>query len=298
MILAGFLFLFAPVPAAHGHPAVLPADTLVFSLTVSEHREEYKDASRMDEPPDATISADYVLFGRIRPRGCGGRTAVVFADSIVYKSRSPLVLSTFMSADTMYYRARGGTAPVNRSEMSDYDSMLTCLFNGPAMLVEYTSADDISSVTHFKGHCQGGQYGHINLPVTMSFFMPDSSALHGEKNNRWKRTAAVPSFSGLGFHPRLRLSCRIVDAQNGSRTLSVNGDSTIVDHQTTTPNGEEVAIMSGRFRLGGTFTTDRAIGLCRSGEIRIRETMELSRPRVSHTVTAKSCDYTIRFRIH
>lgn len=299
-ITAALLFWFAlPNGAAveSGQSACPPPDTLVFSLTISEHRDEHKDAAFMDETPDVTFRSEYTLYGRIRPRVQGRHDAVVFADSILYDRRSPLALSTFMSADTMYYRASGGTTAIDRRGIPAYDSMLTCLFEGAALIARYTDGGGVADLIHLKEQCQSGQYGHINLPVTMGIFMPDSATLRGEINQRWRKIVDLPSFSGVGFYPRMALTYRIVDDDGRSRVLSVYGDSTITDCRTRKKTGEALVIVSDRIRVGGTIKTDPALGLCRSGEIRIRETMQVLLPDSNQPALGKKCEYAIRLQI-
>lgn len=279
-----------------GHTAAKPTDYLVYTLTISEHRQEQKQAALFDESSNLTFESDVKLFGRIGTRPPAGRHVVVYADSIAFDLRSPYALRTFMSADTMYYDARGGRSVVNRKHIDKYDDMLACVFSGPSLRAVYRQTGALDSISHLKDHCESGLYSRINVPVTMGLFLPDSAALQAGENSCWVEHRDLPSFSGVGFHPRIEFSYRIVKIEDQTRTIVVSADSTVREHRTRMKNGEEVVIISDQLHVGGTLVTNAALGISQSGEIRIRETMELLRPNAGNVVINKSCEYTIRFQ--
>jgi hypothetical protein len=203
-----------------------------------------------------------------------------------------------MSADTMYYDAREGRSIVDRKQIDKYDVMLACVFSGPALRAVYRQTGALDSINHLKDQCESGQYDRVNLPVTLGIFLPDSAALRGEENGRWVERRELPSFSGVGFHPRLDFAYRIVKIEDETRTIVVSADSTVRDHHIRMKNGEEAVILSDRLRAGGTLVTNASLGISQSGEIRIKETMELLRPKAGHAVIKKTCEYTIRFQTH
>lgn len=275
----------------------IPRD-LEFCLTVTEVREERKNAPDMTPMPDLTFESEMTLFGRLRVRAVEGRkTVVVYADSLLFDSRSPYVFRTFMSIDTMCYDAPGGQSAINRRQIAKYDSMLTCVFDGPALEVRYSEMGVLEAVEHFNASCESGEYDRLNLPVTLGAFLPDSAMLGGGGMTQWRECRAVPSFSGVGFYPSLDMSYRVVDVKNGKVTIVVSADSTIDEHRTRMKNGEDIVILSDRLRVGGTLVIDTVFGIPRSGEIRVRELLELLRPRVSHAVSTKNGEYSIRFSI-
>jgi hypothetical protein len=223
-----------------------------------------------------------------------------YADSIEFYSRQPFAFRTFMSADTMYYRSGGGTSVIDRKSTADYDSMLSCLFTGPALQVFLSTSGAPDSTAHPNERCRSGEYSRINTPVTIRAFLVgrDRGAFEtGGNNRRWREVRSAPSFSGIGFHPSIRFLYRVVKTTDVSATVAVAADTTIENHRTVMKNGEEVLISHDRFRIGGTLIVDRATGMTRSGELRIRESVEFIRPHASGTVITKEGEYTLRLSL-
>jgi hypothetical protein len=236
------------------------------------------------------------MYGRLELSGTGHAGIVTFyADSISYDSRQPYVFRSFMSADTMYYGARGGV--VEGQVDAEIDSMLACGFRGPALRFYLSQSGAPDSTAHLNERCRSGEYGRVNAPTTLGCFVVRRPPASGEDRSRWRETRPAPSFSGVGYHPEIEFLYREVDASETSSTISVAADTTLDNVHTTMKNGEAVIITRDRIRIGGTLVVDTATGFATRGELRIRETLELVRPSASGMVIRKNGEYTIRFDI-
>lgn len=270
-----------------------------FVLTIAENRTDRRDTFATGESPAVTVESELTLSGRVDVSDAH-RVLTFYADSIEFYSRQPFAFRTFMSADTMYYRSGGGTGVIDRKSTAEYDSMLSCLFRGPALQVFLSMPGAPDSTVHTNERCRSGEYSRINAPVTIHALLVsrDQGALGtGGNDGRWREARSAPSFSGIGFHPSIQFLYRVVKTTDESVTVAVAADTTIENHRTVMKNGEEVFISRDRFRIGGTLVVNRATGLTRSGELRIRESVELIRPHASGMVINKEGEYTIRLSI-
>jgi hypothetical protein len=268
-----------------------------FSLSVSELREERRDPSTPSRKSTIVFETQLTLHGRFVRENTENRAALaVFADSMTFASRRPLAYRTFLSADTMYHHAPGGTAEVDRADAPAIDSMLACLFGGPAFRAHLGSGSAIDSLEHLNSDCLSGEYRRMNLPVTLGFFLPDPQWLAAEEGARWQAPRVPPLFSGVDFRPAVEFQWQAVAVALGQVTVVFSADSTFGRRQTTLAKGEEAVITRDRILAGGTIVLDRETALPVSGEVRIREHMEMLRPQLGPDVFTKSGEYTIRIR--
>jgi hypothetical protein len=291
-------FACAPPPGGAGSSGAPDSDR-PFALTIIENRTDRRETVVAGESPAVTVESELTLSGRVE--ASGGQGALTFyADSISFDNRQPYAYRTFMSADTMYYWSVGGVGVIDRSGTAEYDSMLSCLFGGPALQIFLSESGAPDSTAHANERCRSGEYDRINTPVTIRAFLVRRE--HGEPGShsngeRWRESLPAPSFSGVGFHPSIEFLYRVVKTTDASTTVAVAADTTIEDHRTVMKNGEEVIIARDRFRIGGTLVIDGATGITRSGELRIRESLKLIRPHASGMVMTKDGEYTIRFTL-
>jgi hypothetical protein len=274
-----------------------------FVLEISEYRTDRKKSPATGEGPTVVHESVLKLYGRVdRFEGGGPRdVAVFYADSMTYDSRQPYVFRTFMSADTLYYASPTGQNMVDRIGDAAIDSMLSCVFGGPALSVFLSKSGEPDSMVHANERCRSGEYGRLNAPVTLSAFFVRQQATDltskDSAGNRWHERRVSPSFSGIGFYPEIDLLYRLIESTNHSVTVAVAADSTIENVRTRMPNGEEVVIVRDRFRVGGSLTIARASRLPHRGEIRIREALTLVRPNASGNVLDREGEYTLRFTL-
>ncbi len=276
-----------------------PASTeRVFLLSIKENRVDSRRSPATGEIPSVEQARALKMFGRVRLDTRTGTVYIFYADSLVLDSQKPYEYSTFMSADTVYYRSETGQKVISRRESDDLDLMLKCLFDGPAVRIFAGDDGAPDSTEHMKKTCRSGEYGHINSPVTLAAFFcrPATSAME-QKTTRWRDSRLVPAFSGLGFHPSVEMLYRVVDSGDGLDRISVTADTTVRDMAFTMKNGEEVTIVSHRFRVGGTLSSDRKGALPPWGELRIREELTMLRNNAGGQIIDKLGEYTIRFTL-
>jgi hypothetical protein len=270
----------------------------VFLLSIDENRVDSRRSPATGEIPSVEQERVLKMFGRARHDTRNGAVYIFYADSLELVSRKPFEYSTFMSADTMYKRTREGPSGVNRRDSDEVDLMLKCLFGGPAVRVYTDACGAPVSTEHPNETCRSGEYSHINAPVTLSvFFFKPASPGSEQTTTRWRDSRLVPSFSGVGFHPSIELLYRVVDTGDELRRISVTADTTVRDLSFTMKNGEEVTIVSHRFRVGGTLSTVRDSALPLRGELRVREELTMLRKNAGGQIVDKLGEYTIRFSL-
>lgn len=272
-------------------PDHFPGAERGFVLVISENRTDTHDNPMLSDSQPVELESILTLYGRVARRE-GVEAIEFFADSIRYESKSPYVFNTFMSADTMYYSATGGSSAVDPND-PEYAAMLSCLFDGPALWVVLTEAGTPAVISHANDVCRSGEYARINAPVTLAAFLNRVPA-SGEK---WFEMRSVPSFSSTGFHPEIEWYYRTAEITAATATVTVAADSTIENHTTVMPNGEEVRIVRDRFRVGGTLVIDREAGLPAEGELRVGESLNFVRPQASGMSVTREGRYTIRFEL-
>jgi len=286
----------APMPSPRDTTECAPAG-VPFSLSISERREEQRDTSAPDGKREIVFETQITLHGRfVREDMNGRRVLAVCADSIVFVSRRPLAFRTFLSADTMYYHAPGGRAVVDRRDVPAVDTMLACLFGRPALRAHLAAGGAVDSLHYLNAECQSGEFQRMNLPVTLGFFLPDPPSLAAQEGARWRALRILPLFSGVAFHPAAEFRWHAVATATGQTTIVFSADSTFVRQQTKLANGEEAVILRDRIRAGGTLVLERETALPVSGEVRIRERMEILRPQLGPNPVIKYGEYTIRIR--
>jgi hypothetical protein len=272
----------APASERHARP---------FELTMEVKRDNVAKTQHSGGSRAVKWESDMTLFGTVELER-GGAEVVFYADSIRYESREPRAFQTFMSADTMYYRIPSGGGAIDHHRV-EYDSMLACVFGGAALRVLRDEGGVPPQTQHLNARCPSGEYGRINAPVTLGAFV---IAAPGERS-RWLEHRPAPSFSGLGFHPRIKWFYRAVAATEDEVTVTVAADSTIENFTTCLQSGEEVTIVRDRIRLGGTMVIDRATGLPTHAELRIGESSQMVRPHAAGMVITRDGHYTIRFTL-
>jgi hypothetical protein len=173
--------------------------------------------------------------------------------------------------------------------------MLVCLFDGPALTIQFRPIPPYRHIQHLKVACNSGQYDRLDLPYSLAIFFADLPAASMDLDFQWVEEKVCPSYSGLRFHPALRIAGRIVQKSGGLATAVLSADSTYQDQKLTMPNGENIVILRDDVHLGGTLIMDVNTGFPVKGEVRVKETIQHVRPRLSNHVLEKECEYVLRF---
>jgi hypothetical protein len=217
-----------------------------------------------------------------------------------------------MSRNSFIFHAEGKPAVVSTGGESPYDTMLACVFDGPALEIanppeKFDSAvmsEDLPGVRspairNLKPDCGSGGYARMNLPVSLGFFFVRPPAPQDEAGDmQWRELKTLPSFSGLGFNPDLAIPLRIVALDSGRLTAVFSADTTFEDVRQTLPNGETIDILAYRIHIGGTLFVAYPGGTPRGGEARIEEEISYLRPRVSMVAATKSCSSVLRLKTY
>ena len=270
----------------------------VFLLSIHETRVDSRRSPATGEIPSVDLELVLRMYGRTTRDTRAGSAYTFYADSLELDSQKPFEYHTFMSADTVYYLAEKGQNAINRRESDELDLMLKCLFGGPAVRVYAGAHGAPDSIEHPNSTCKSGEYGHINAPVTLAAFFTKPAIPGAEQTaTYWRDSRLVPSFSGVGYHPAIELLYRVVDTADDSTRITVTADTTVRDVRFTMRNGEEVTIVSDRFRIGGTLSTGRDSALPFWGELRIREELTMVRMNAGGQIVDKLGEYTIRFSL-
>lgn len=283
--------LFMLLLAAAYTPPPTESDIRRFELTIQVKRTDSTRSPQTGASPAVTSESDMTLYGRVR-QPPPGNTMTFYADSIRYEGRRPFAFQTFMSADTMYYRAGGGEAGIDHRDAA-YDSMLSCLFGGAALVVVRDETGGPDSTRHFNDRCESGEYEQMNAPVTLCAFITPAPG----DGDRWRDSRPTPSFSGVGFHPVIDWRYRTVQLSDSETTVTVTADTTIEGLEITMKNGEEVFVVHDRIRIGGTIVGERGAGLPSRAELRVGERLELVRPAASGTMITREGLYSLRFSL-
>jgi hypothetical protein len=126
-------------------------------------------------------------------------------------------------------------------------------------------------------------------------FLTDVSSEHRSVHSRWERIKDGPSFSGLGYCPRLRLEYWVSGIEGGNLTVEIHCDTTITKVTTVMPNGEKVDIIGNRVVVRGTLHVTGS-NLWHEGQIRMSEEVKYVRPALDTRVLSKSCVYELSLR--
>ncbi len=285
---------------------------LGFTFSIHEKRNERVVTPGADAAVPADFETDITLFGRIAaPGGQAAGGTATFNDSIRFSTTLPFPFESFMSRDTFYFNAEGKPAVVSTGAGEHYDSMLACVFEGPALEIavrpdspdslapqENSSAPRPPAIRNLKPDCGSGGYSRIDLPVSLGFFFMGTPANSPVKDYTWREVKTLPSFSGMGFHPDIAVPMRIVALDSDRITAVFSADTVVEDVSKTMPNGETIDILEYRIHIGGTLVVDRSDGVPRGGEVRIEEEISYLRRRVSSLVASKSCSSLLRLKTY
>jgi hypothetical protein len=270
----------------------------MFSLTVQEHRREERTSLRGSDPMWIDFESELTLFGHINTEVSGDSVVfTTFNDSMQFKSTLPYEFNTFMSRDTLYYSSDARRNVVSGGFIEMYDTMLACLFEGPALIIRFSDSNEPSSITHLKGECESGEYSRLDLQFALGIFFASEWKPSLQEDSRWVEDKSIPPYSRLGYRPSVRTKARIVQIKDDIITAVLSSDTTLTNIHTILPNGESATIIQDALHLGGTLFLAQGNGLPLKGEIRIEESMQIFRPKISERAVEKECAYILRFRI-
>ncbi|MFH1756351.1 MAG: hypothetical protein ABIA59_11685 [Candidatus Latescibacterota bacterium] len=245
------------------------------------------------------FQSELVLYGRLDSEaGDDSVCSIAFNDSIQYKSITPYPFDTFMSRDTLYYSSDAGPNVVSRGHSALFDTMLACLFTGPALHLSFHKNSQSYEVTHNKEDCESGEYTRLDLPYALGIFFADAWIASVTQGSRWAGVKTIPRYSGMGHRPAIRIQTRIVQVKDSIATAVLSSDTTLSNMPTILPNGESATIIQNTIHLGGTLFLAQESGIPLRGEIRIEESMQIIRPKLSDRAIEKECAYILRFRIY
>jgi hypothetical protein len=297
-----FLFLLTA-----GEAPADSADQRVFTLTIQEKRSEQVVTPGESSTVPAEFETNSMLHGRIIVPDQTLAPLAACTDSIRIATSMPFPFESFLSRDTLYYRAEGKPTVINKQIDAVIDSMLRCVFEGPALLISMREKSESSfsdrrtgeaprarTVTDQKPECGSGEYSRLNLPVSLGFFFPHLP--RPVNDYRWRQRKTLPSFSGLHFFPEIEISLRIVKVEGAELTVVFTADTTFEDLRLTMPSGEEIDLLEDAIHIGGTFFIDSHSGVTVKGELRIDEEITYLRPRVSTMPASKDCSYLLRLK--
>jgi len=162
-VLAALLAACAMTP-----PGVAGSSMRAFSISLSEVRSEDRPGPGAGSPSRLTFRSELSLFGHIVLRGTRVAT---YNDSLRLRSESPLAFTAFLSRDTLYAESPGGPNIAQAGDPTEYDTMLSCLFTGPALEVTYDKSMRIERTEHFKDSCQAASYQRFELPRSLGMFL-------------------------------------------------------------------------------------------------------------------------------
>lgn len=258
-----------------------------FTLTVEEDRVEIREVGLSAAPVEVEMRSALTLYGRIAWKD--GRY-LTFNDSLVFTSDYPAYYRSFMSADTMYAASKLGTKGVAKGGYSVYDSLLLCLFTGPAL--EYRPAlKGASRIRDLKRTCSSGEYTRLNPPVSLgAFLLPPLTTA------RDSCTIALPSFSGLRFFPSIRVERRRLERGPAETTVVLLADTTFKDRQVSLGFGDTFVILEDKIHLGGSMIMAPGEDIPRRGEVRVEEKISYLHQRSGATKNRKNCFFILRFK--
>jgi hypothetical protein len=271
----------------------------MFSLSIREHRREERTSLHGSDPMWIEFESELILYGHLDTEILGDSIVITtFNDSMQFKSVLPYIFETFMSRDTLHYSsdARRNVASSGFAEM--YDTMLTCVFEGPALKIHLRDSNERNSVTHLKEDCGSGEYTRLDLQYALGLFFAGAWVPSLTEDSRWLETISIPPYSRLGYRPTVLAQARIVQIKDGVATTVVSSDTTLSNIHTVLPNGETATITQDAVHLGGTLFLTQETGLPLKGEIRIEEAMQINRPNLSDRSIEKECAYILRFRLY
>lgn len=293
-----------------GEPPPATTDLCSFTLTIEEKRFEEAVTPGASSTVPANIETNSAVHGRIIMPEKPLDILYTCTDSIMIATTQPFPFETFMSRDTLYYRAEGRPNLIGRQIDATIDSMLQCIFEGPSLKISSAPGEPgVSaggsdsgaivprSISHQKPDCRSGAYSRLNLPLSLGFFFTGIPQPGTGTDFSWEERKSLPSFSGLQFFPELLLSLRIVKVTDEAITVVLRADTTFENQQLIMPSGEEIDLLEDRIHIGGTIVIDPANGVVSTGELRIDELISYLRPRLSTLPASKRCSYLLRLKI-
>ncbi|NIM20665.1 MAG: hypothetical protein GTO51_10630 [Candidatus Latescibacteria bacterium] len=270
-----------------------------FSLEVLEHRLEDRASAVNAEPMKIELESKLILYGHLYAVSVRDTNpSLAFNDSLLFRSFSPLRFETFMSRDTMYYSSQSGPNVVDRGHYQAYDTMLACLFTGPAVEIRFLSNPPRYEITPLKEKCKSGEYTRLDLPFALGTFFTSAPVPILEEGFRWTENKDLPSYEGLGFRPAMPIAGRVVHISNGAATAVLSSDTTVKEIRITLPNGESAMILNNDIHLGGTLLLEVESGFPLEGEVRVEQSIRVVRPQLTTLVLEKECAYILRFKVH
>jgi hypothetical protein len=273
--------------------------TKLFSLSVREFRREERTSLRGSDPMWIEFESELILFGRLTTDVIGDSIIfTAFNDSMQFKSVTPYPFDTFMSRDTLYYSSDTGRDIVSGGFFEMYDSMLACIFEDASLTVRFCRSCERPTIDHWKNHCESGEYTRLDLPYALGLFFPGAWIPSLAEDSRWVEEILIPPYSRLGHRPKVRTRARIVRVEDGIATAVLSSDTTLSNIHSILPNGESATIVRDALHLGGTLFLAQQDGLPLKGEIRIEESMQILRPKLSDRAIEKECAYILRYRVY
>jgi hypothetical protein len=299
--------LTAAISAGCGHSRKTSASfaptTQPFKLSVRTVRSETVYDPETDLQSRASFDTRITHFGRIESvpePGSSERSTIanwfVYNDSIRFHTEKPYRLEAFMSIDTLFSRSKSSNTAISSETLDSSDSMLVCIFEGPALHIAQSVDHASANIEHLKTGCPGGIYRRLDLPKTYGLFIttvPKAEVpeeVHHDLNTRWNQVKSCPSFSGLGYFPRLRLQYWVTGVEGGVLTVDVRCDTTISNVSAVTPGGEKVDIIANRIQVAGTLRISDST-FWHEGRFEMGEEIQYIRPQLSTDVLTKTCDY-------
>jgi hypothetical protein len=245
------------------------------------------------------FESELILFGRLTTEICGDSIVfTAFNDSMQFKNVMPYPFDTFMSRDTLYYSSDTGRDVVSGGFFEMYDSMLACIFEDPALTIRFCRTCERPTIDHWKDDCESGEYTRLDLKHALGLFFAETWIPSLAEDSRWEEDKRIPSYSRLGYRPKVRARARVVQIADGAATAVLLSDTTLSGIHTTLPNGESATILRNALHLGGTLFLALQDGLPLKGEIRIEESMQILRPKLSDRAIEKECAYILRYRVY
>jgi hypothetical protein len=271
----------------------------MFSLSVREYRREEQTSLRGSDPMWIEFESELILFGRLTTEAHGD--SIIFTalnDSMQFKSVLPYPFDTFMSRDTLYYSSDTRRNVVSGGFFEMYDTMLACLFEDPALTIRFCSSCERPAISHWKEDCESGEYTRLDLKHALGIFFPAAWVPSLTEDSRWMEEKWIPPYSRLGYRPKVIARARTVRIEDGVATVVLSSDTTLSSIHTVLPNGEPATIVRDAVHLGGTLFLAQQDGLPLKGEIRIEESLQIFRPKLSERAIEKECAYILRYRIY
>jgi hypothetical protein len=306
MLSSSLLPLFFLLLSAGERPARMERP---FSLTIQEKRFEEVVTPGADSTVPADFETDSSVWGRITVPDTPSGTVHTFTDSIAIATTQPFPFETFMSRDTLYYRAEGKPNIIGKRIDAITDSMLACVFEGPSLEISAVTGERAAldardgagsivprAISHIKPDCKSGEYSRLRLPLSLGFFFIGMPRPGTDSGYIWEELKPLPSYSGLLFFPDLVISLRIVRVTDEAVTVVLSSDTTFTTRKLTMPSGEQIDLLEDGIHIGGTVILDPSSGVPTTGELRIDETISYLRPRLSTLPASKRCSYLLRLK--